>query len=223
MPGNANEDCYPQEDTRVVDLGLTYVTFAIVLFAGFVAFSSMIVLFVYLFRKRRNSGNVLTRPTEESLERDDRYALSRIGTGSVYSYFVTESHVGWLVALTTLCVQILSLIFFIKASEANLQDDKIDIQFTWKCPRDSDECRNTADLTNAGWFIFGMLMFANLAKDSINGGKLMYYSSKIRHPIGSRIRYFIGGTGLCTITLLALYVSCCNDVYVSLLFALASD
>ncbi len=146
----------------------------------------------------------------ERPENDDKYALSRIGDQSVYSYFVTESRAGWLVAFTTLGIQVLTLIFFIMASEPNLQDDKIEIQLTWKCPRDSDKCRSTADLNGTGWFIFCMLMIAHLAKDSINGSKLIYHSSKTRHSIGSRIRYFIGGIGLCSITLFALYVSCCS-------------
>ncbi len=156
-------------------------------------------------------------------ENDDKYALSRIGRDSVYSYFVTDMRLGWLGAFGTLAIQVAVLIFFIKVSEANLQDDKIDIQFTWKCPRDSDECRDTADLNKAGWIIFCMLIIANLSKDAINGSKLIYHSSKMRHPIGSRIRYFIGGIGLCSITLFASYVSCCNDVCYIILLALAFD
>ncbi len=206
-------------------LGLKYVTFAIILFAGLVAFVCVVVLCLYLFHKRTNRGNVLTRSTEESRERDDSYALSTIGDQSVYSYFVKESLAGWVVAFTTLGIQVLSLIFFIIASEPNLQDDKIDIKFTWKCPLDSDKCRDTAHLKRIGWFIFSMLMISNLAKDCINGSKLIYHSSKIRHSIGARIRYFIGGIGLCLITLFALYVSCCNDndVFPIILFSLASD
>ena len=150
--------------------------------------------------------------TEKRLEEDDKYALSRIGKESVYSYFVTDKVLGWLVAFATLGIQIGLLFVFVVASEVNLQDDKIDIQFTWKCPRDSDVCKNTADLAEAGWFIFAMLMIANLAKDMISGSKLIDHSSEVRHPLGSRIRYFIGGTLLCSITLFALYVSLCNDM-----------
>ena len=110
----------------------------------------------------------------------------------------------------TLAVQVGILVLFVIASEVNLQDDKTEIQFTWKCPRDSLRCTDTSDLTDAGWFIFSIVILAHLAKDLINGGKLLYHSSKIRHPRRSRIRYFIGGSGLCFITLFALYVSCCN-------------
>ena len=147
---------------------------------------------------------------ERRIEEDDKYALSRIGKNSVYSYFVTDKALGWVVAFATLGIQVAILIFFVNASEVRLQEDIIDIQFTWKCPRDSDECRNTADLKRIGWFIFSMLLIAHLGKDSINGSKLIYHSSRIRHTLGSRVRYFIGGIGLCSITLFAIYVSCCN-------------
>lgn len=143
----------------------------------------------------------------------DKYALSRIGKESVYSYFVTDKALGWVVAFATLGIQVAILVLFVMASEPNLQKDTIDIQFTWKCPRDSDSCRDTADLNGIGWFIFCMLMIAHLAKDSINGSKLIYHSSRIRHSRGSRIRYFIGGIGLCSITLFAIYVSCFDDVF----------
>ena len=166
----------------------------------------MVAFILYLFRKRKNRGNELTMAARRNIEGDNKYALSRIGKSSVYSYIITDMRLGWLRAFVTLAVQFGILILFVLVSEANLQDEKIDIEFTWKCPRNSFLCRDTADLTQFGWFIFSMLMFAFLAKDMINGCKLIYYSSKIRHALGSRIRYFIGGVGLCFITLFALYV-----------------
>ena len=214
-PGNANEDCYPQEDTRIAEhLGLSYSTFAVLFISCFIALCCIVALSLYLFSNRKNQGNALTLTTStvRRLEEDDKYALSRIGKASVYSYFVTDKVLGWLVAFATLGIQIGILVFFVVASEANLQDDAIDIQFTWKCPRDSFVCKDTADLAGAGWFIFSVLMIANLAKDMISGTKLIYHSSKVRHSRASRIRYFIGGTLLCSITLFALYVSCSNDM-----------
>eukprot|EP00985_Skeletonema_marinoi_P013753 scaffold6860_cov66-Skeletonema_marinoi.AAC.2 len=87
----------------------------------------------------------------DSIEEANNYALRKIGKNSVYSYFVTDKFAGWLIAFATLGIQIVILIFFVIASEANLQDDRIDIQFTWKCPPDSDVCKDKADLTDAGW------------------------------------------------------------------------
>eukprot|EP00985_Skeletonema_marinoi_P011373 scaffold5398_cov70-Skeletonema_marinoi.AAC.5 len=118
-----------------------------------------------------------------------------------------QKPVGWLTAFATLGIQIGILAFFVIASEANLQKDTTDIQFTWKCPRDSEWCDDKTDLDVYGWVIFSLLMIAFLAKDLINGCKLVYFSSKARHSLGSRIRYFIGGMGLCSIALFAFYVS----------------
>jgi len=164
----------------------------------------MVSLFLYPYRKRNYSKHSVRESTEEA----DKYALSKIGKKSMYSYFVKDKFAGYLLAFATLGIQIAILVFFIIASEANLQDDRIDIQFTWKCPPDSDVCKDKADLTDAGWAIFCLLMIAFLAKDMISGTKLIYYSSKTGHRIGSRIRYFIGGVCLCSVTLFALYVSC---------------
>ncbi len=180
-------------------MGLNYVTFAAVLIAGFVVFSGVVVLFLH----RRNN------PTDSGLDDDDKYALSKIGEGSVYSYIVTDDSRGWLGAFATLGIQMFILVFFVIVSEVKLQDDTTDIEFSWKCPRDSEECRNTTDLTLFGWFAFGVIIIAYLAKDMINGSKLMYYSSKVRS--WQSFRYFIGGVGLCSISLFALYVSRCND------------
>jgi hypothetical protein len=147
----------------------------------------------------------------EQKRRDEEYALSKIGKNSVYSYFVTNSIFGWLAAVATVVIQVGILAFFIIASEANLQDDIIDIQFAWKCPRDTDVCENKSDLNEYGWVIFSVLMTAFLAKDIISGTKLIYHSAKVRHSLSSRVQYFFGGMILCSIRLFALYVSCCKQ------------
>jgi hypothetical protein len=183
-----------------------YTEFAAVCFACFFIVCCMVVLLLYVVDRHRKRGSA-SAPVMEQKRRDEEYALGKIGKNSVYSYFVTNSKFGWLAALTTVVIQIGILVFFIVASKANLQNDTIDIQFTWKCPRDTDVCENKADLTDAGWFIFFVLMTAFLAKDIISGSKLIYHSAKIRHDRHSRIRYFCGGMILCSITLVALYVS----------------
>lgn len=183
-----------------------YGIFAAVLFAGFILFCCVVALFLYLSRKRKNRGNAIAMSAQRRLE-DIQFALRKVGKQSVYSYIVTDKRPGWLAAFVTLGIQFGILIIFVLVSETNLQDDNIDIEFTWKCPRDAPICDDKADLATAGWCIFTLLMIAFLAKDMINGCKLIYYSSKIRHSLGSRIRYFMGGTGLCSITLYALFVS----------------
>jgi hypothetical protein len=170
----------------------------------------MLALVFYIVDKRKNRGNALT-PAMEQKRRDEEHALSKIGKNSVYSYFVTKSKFGWVAAVATVIGQAGILAFFIIASEANLQDDTIDIKFAWKCPRDTEVCKDTGIVSNQAWFIFFVLMAAFLAKDIISGFKLIYLSAKHRHDRHSRIRYFVGGMFLCSITLFALYVSCCKQ------------
>ncbi|KAK1744106.1 leucine-rich repeat protein [Skeletonema marinoi] len=206
---NAYDDCYPTEKSNIANFG--YGNFAALFFACFIVICCVVALFVYRF------GTSTTSTPDE----DDTYALSRIGKESVYSYFVTEEPIGWLAAFATLVIQIGILAFFVMASEPKLQKDTIDIQFTWKCPRDSDVCDDKADLTKAGWAIFSLLMIAFLAKDIINGCKLIYFSSKVS-TLGARIRYLIAGMGLCSITAFALYVSCCYHIEYDFCFSSSS-
>lgn len=213
---NANEDCYPQEGTQIAEHpGLSYGTIGILLIASFAAFCCIVALSLYLFNKRKNRGNVVTMSTEIRIEEDDKDALSRIGEASVYNFFVTNKVLGWLAASVTLAIQVWILAFFLIASEANLQDDEIDIQFTWKCPPDSDVCKEGDGLTKTGWFIFSMLMIAFLATDMISGCKFMYHSSKVRHTLVSRIRWFVAGLCMCSVTIFSFYVSTVYNQIVS--------
>jgi hypothetical protein len=50
-------------------------------------------------------------------------------------------------------------------------------------------------------------MFVHLAKDVINGFKMIVLSGKERHSYRARMRFFSGGTILVSITLFALYAS----------------
>jgi hypothetical protein len=210
--GNANEDCFPQEKTPVQKMG--YGTFAAVFFAVVFFVCVMFALLLYEYDSYiilENNSNLDANLPKEDEESNYEYALSKIGKDSVYSYFVTDKFFGWLAALATLGIQIGILVVFTNASEHALNNDKADIQYTWKCPRDMDECKNKSDLDGESmWPIFSMLMVAFLAKDMISRSKLIYHSAKVRHSLFARIRYFFGGICLCWITLFALYVSYCH-------------
>ena len=185
------------------------------LLSCFVVFCGMVARSIYYFYWRSNRRETVTAmPTG-----DDDYALSSIGKDSVYSYFVTDNRYGWMVAVATLGVQFIILFVFVSASESNLQKDTIDVQFTWKCPRDTDVCANKADLNEYGWLIFSILMIASLAKDLINGSKLIHHSTKRRHDCKSRMRYFFGGMCLCLLTVFALYVSSHKPRYCAMICA----
>ena len=225
--GNANDDCHPQEKTRVEKWGLQgYMAFGVVLSIGFIVICCIAALLLYIRAKRKMSllGDSLSTSMETRMKEDDMYALSKIGKDSVYSYFVTDNVFGWIAAWATLAIQIGFLVIFIKVSEANLQNDRTHIVFTWQCPRDSDVCENKDKLNEFGWVIFFFFMFAKLAKDLISGSKLIYHSTKVTHSLVSRIRYFFGGLCLCWFTLFALYVSYAALISSLVLFiALASE
>jgi cbb3-type cytochrome oxidase subunit 3 len=134
--GNANDDCYPQEKRQVTQMGSAAITFAC-----FIAFYCIVFLSLYKRNRRKNRGISLTESMETMLEEDDKYALSKIGKDSVYSYFVTGqvwvrvqvrartlTLTGWWwAAFVTFCTQIGILVVFVMASEAKLQKETIDI------------------------------------------------------------------------------------------------
>ena len=98
-------------------MGMNYGTFAVAFFAVFTILCCVVALSLYHFDKRKNSRNsffnALTRSVARMVgEEGDTYALSKIGKGSVYSYFVTDKPIGWLVAFATLGIQIGILAFF---------------------------------------------------------------------------------------------------------------
>eukprot|EP00985_Skeletonema_marinoi_P021635 scaffold13377_cov117-Skeletonema_marinoi.AAC.6 len=83
---NADDDCYPQEETGLKDYG----TFAFALFACFIALFFMVAFLLYITARRKNIGNTGTSEMMTSIKKVDMYALSKIGKDSVYSYFVTD-------------------------------------------------------------------------------------------------------------------------------------
>lgn len=221
-------------------MGLTdYGIAAAAFFVAFLLVYGIVFIALYKCDQRKNCNPQTSeeaKPVEEDMTDDDakdtrqkikaqeqedyESALEQIGNESVYSFFVTEKDPCWkkVVAVITLLTQIALLVLFIVASEAKLQDEKTEIKFSWKCPRDSDTCKNTSDLDTFGWACFSLLMFANLAKDLIGGFKLTHHSSRARHSQGRRIRYLLGGMSLTSITLFALYVSCYLECCSSSLF-----
>lgn len=113
----------------------------------------------------------------------------------------------WTIALTVSIVQILALIMFVRAAVKDFTNDQSDFIYSWRCPRDSMECRDESDLNWQGWTIYGILMAAHLLKDLINGLKLLILCGKRRHGLHSRTRYFVGGTFLTWVALFTLYAS----------------
>ena len=85
---------------------------------------------------------------------DEKYWLELIGKDSVYKFFVGKSYCGWLIVVVTTAFQFWLLFLFVRGSEMVLSDDKVDVIYTWKCPRDSEKCFSTKDLNWEGWLGF---------------------------------------------------------------------
>ena len=138
---------------------------------------------------------------------DTKYAIETVGVGSVYSFLMSSSVGGWVIALVTIGLQTYMLWPFILAADFDLANDNSDLVYTWKCNRDSIICEDKNDLSTYGWVVFGVLMAAFLFKDIFSGAKMIVLAGKRRHSTRRRVKFFIGGTCLVSITLFILYVS----------------
>mmetsp|Transcript_34074 Transcript_34074/g.62668 ORF Transcript_34074/g.62668 Transcript_34074/m.62668 type:complete len:397 (-) Transcript_34074:283-1473(-) len=175
----------------------------------------MISFGVDRYRNRNQNLLVAEHVKHETAENDSKYALTMIGDDSVYQFFLGKSWVGWTIFLATIWAQFWILLLFVDAAEINLSNDNTDLVYTWKCPRDQDECRDTADLSPKGWLAFSILMVAHLLKDIVNGTKMVVLSGKERHGHHSRIRYFVGGTLLGAVAMFTFYVSIIYNVAIA--------
>jgi len=206
---NAQGDYIPTEDKNVQKVGFeNYTQFTAVVF-GFLFIASCVLacmVFVYDRHQNRNLSRSTTR-RPALLDIDKKYALDGFGEDSVYQFVLGTSKMGWTVVLAVIGVQIWMLFVFVSGAEIDWTDDKSDFVYTWKCPRDQDECENKSDLTLQGWAVFAILMIAYLLKDVISGKKLIVLSAKERHSFHTRTRFFFGGWLLNTVTFFTLFVS----------------
>merc|ERR1711957_19510 len=215
---NLQGDCYPNELTEVATWGFVdYRDFTIYVFACVFGISVVIIVGSYIhdrFIKLRHLPSASLRELRAQ-DTDSRYAIDVIGDDSVYQLFLGNSILGWIVTLGTVYAQGWLLWTFVKAAEIDLSDDRSDLVYTYMCPRDNPECRNTGDLTEEGWIAFAILMGANILKDIIDGGKLIILSGKRRNSHLIRCRLFIGGTVLFMISIYTLYVSVIYNVAIA--------
>eukprot|EP00804_Cyclotella_cryptica_P003506 CCRYP_002138-RC/>CCRYP_002138-RC protein AED:0.21 eAED:0.21 QI:1379/0.66/0.71/1/0.33/0.57/7/128/1232 len=183
----------------------TFSEFLVVLLSLIFAGLMFMVLAIYYYNKHRRSH--LTRSiTLERLIEEKRHAWDAIGDRSVYNFFLTESWAAWIIALAVIIFQCIVYESFVNAAEKNFNDEKSEFVFSWRCPRNNLECRNTNDWTTLishtlfnnsikkekGWVIFTVLMICFLSKDLINGAKLVVMSTKKWHHRNRRIRFFFG-------------------------------
>jgi len=136
-----------------------------------------------------------------------------IGKESVYSFFLSSSVSAWALATTVLAVQALCFGFFIDEASLEFGSDKL-WRYSFLCPRNNPDCRNTSEVTPSGWIFFALFAFVYLLCDMLNGLKLIWSASK--HGLSQRgFQSFIGGCALFTITALALYATAVYNVATS--------
>jgi len=148
-------------------------------------------------------------------ERDKKYALNKIGSGSVYSFFLTKNWVAWLIAVIVMGIQAWILAIFVEAAKLEFVDDNSDFIYSWRCPRNEIECDDTADQDVEGWIMFAVLMASHLLSDLLNGSKLLVLSAKRRHSLCERARFFVGGSCLIFITAFTVYASSVYNVAIA--------
>eukprot|EP00581_Thalassiosira_minuscula_P009259 CAMPEP_0183708732 /NCGR_PEP_ID=MMETSP0737-20130205/4938_1 /TAXON_ID=385413 /ORGANISM="Thalassiosira miniscula, Strain CCMP1093" /LENGTH=1678 /DNA_ID=CAMNT_0025936651 /DNA_START=186 /DNA_END=5222 /DNA_ORIENTATION=- len=206
---NAQGNCYPQEKTDIQKVNFeNYSQFTVVFFACIIGVALVAAILLFFYDKYNNRYLPRESVRDASfVEKDNKRALVAIGSDSSYSFFLGKSWVGWIIALVIAAVQLAMLFIFVEGAEIELWKDSVDVKYTWRCPRDEIECKNTADLNEWGWAAFAFLMATHLLKDIINGSKMILLSSKERQTWNDRIRFFCGGLVLNFVALFTLYVS----------------
>ena len=215
--GNSQEDCYPKKKIptvlQIVESGSTdYKEFSWVLMALVLGLCIVLWAASYFIDKYKNrhsvpQGAANASEARRERSRDKKYALDRIGEGTVYRFLLTSSYLGWIITLLTIFVQFFILVPFIMAADFDLLNDKSDVAYTWKCSRDNIVCEDKGDLNGLGWWIFAILMAAFLLGDIINGAMLIVFSAKAKHSFRRMVKYFASGVFLFSITLYVFYVS----------------
>ena len=87
-----------------------------------------LAVFMYETYKARAQSNVHNPAAEAiNIERDNSYALDKIGRDSVYRYFLSNDLWGWVMALAALLSQVRMSYLFIVGSEYDLSSDQTDL------------------------------------------------------------------------------------------------
>ena len=203
LVGNSQSYCHPLKETSIQQAGFENYNQLTLAFIGVIVGASCalaLAAFAYENFDNHEASN-LNQPLTSA---DKDYALETLGRDSVYHFFVGKSCWGWLIVLATVAFQGWVLFFFVDGSEIDLSDDKVDVVYTWKCTRDKETCIDTKDLDGQGWLACTLVLILYLLEDVINGAKMILLCAKQRFDLNDRIRFFIGGTILTTITLLTI-------------------
>ena len=122
------------------------------------------------------------------------------GEESVYSFVLTNSWTGWLVALGTITIQVAIFALFLNAS---IFDNELsDWVYSWRCPKNSEDCNDERHVGLYGWAMWGLLVFTSVLEDIANGIKLLSLAASRRS-----IHCLCGSVVISAMTGLAVYTS----------------
>lgn len=130
------------------------------------------------------------------------HSLAHLAAGeeSVYSFLLARSVTGWWVAMATVAVQILLFGIFLRASDFDNGDG--DFVYSYRCPRNSEECNDERAIGPYGWTMWACLVAAGIADDFANGIKLVLISSS-----RGSFAAFVVGLVVLTVTVLSVQTS----------------
>jgi len=225
---NVNSECHFNDQTWIKRAGFSsYVDFSWAFCLCLVVLFGLLVVLSNLY-DRAKSGFNANRYTLRSMRtlrgrlsrraltsRDKKYALSTVGTDSVYSFFLSTSLPAWIIVFLVLGLQIWMLFEFIRASELDFSDDTSEFVYAWKCPRNSEICLKESDEDWKGWVIFAIVMLSHQLSDFLSGIKLLILAGKQRNSRNKKLRRFIGGSSLCFISALTVYASTVYNIAIA--------
>ena len=118
ISGNADGNCLPQEELSLLQDPAFY---SVVLLAIMIGLCCILGLTSYGIDTMKKSNYRMSISRRFSLgfsrrfslgrarrqsDVDEKYAMKHLGEGSVYSFFLSESVVGWLIGLVTVTLQV---------------------------------------------------------------------------------------------------------------------
>lgn len=145
---NIHADCHVTEpETIIFELTgyQSYLHFTWVFFLILVGLVSLICITSMLYDRKKKRIGLRESTVRLEVDKDKHYALETIGADSVYSFFLTTSVTGWMIALAVTALQVCTLMIFVQAAQKKFDDDNSDFIYSWKCPRNSTECSDEAD------------------------------------------------------------------------------
>jgi len=204
---NSQGGCYPTQDNKGTILSPTPLTLVVTSCA--VAFFALVAAMSFFFKAFKSTSLFLWG----RIIGNDRVippGCAGIAAGnekSVYSFLLGDSLVGWLISLVTLALQVFILSIFIQASRIDPSDDSNDFTYSWRCPRNSIDCKFDSDIGPQGWVAFSLIISSYLMTDLVNGLKLLGIFTMMDDAPLKRCQCFFSGLFLFLITFLTLYTS----------------